>query len=182
MIGLVAPNNGSFGVQKIQHTPNGNEANEFVKLAELNGERIAVSSVDGAEIGHLIVDPSGESHEGFVARMEIYNAQKAWFESAEGQAWQADQLEKQNAAPVELAVFQGDQLVAFKSEGQGFAARGSLSDLLPDNWGELSPAQLRDALEEQLSDIGVANDLSIRIARDGLAMNTGQATTLFNQH
>ncbi|MBL3580762.1 hypothetical protein, partial [Rhodovulum visakhapatnamense] len=40
----------------------------------------------------------------FMAMMAKSEAEAAWMDSAEGKAWQAEQLAKQNAQPVELAV------------------------------------------------------------------------------
>ncbi|MBL3572060.1 hypothetical protein JMJ94_21740, partial [Rhodovulum visakhapatnamense] len=49
----------------------------------------------------------------FMAMMAKSEAEAAWMDSAEGKAWQAEQLAKQNAQPVELAVYKGGQMVGF---------------------------------------------------------------------
>ncbi|MBL3572089.1 hypothetical protein, partial [Rhodovulum visakhapatnamense] len=119
------------------------------------------------ELGIELTKGSGE----FTAILARSNAEAAWMESAEGKAWQAEQLAKQNAIPVELAVYKGDKMVGFMAGG--FAARDSIAGFLPRNWENMSI--------DDLSQVFRSRGFKVVTAKEGLSMNQGQADIIINR-
>ncbi|WP_299962090.1 hypothetical protein [uncultured Roseobacter sp.] len=111
-----------------------------------------------------------------IARMNETHLRLEWEASPDGVAWRAAQLAEQNARPVELAVYKGDSMVAFKSGG--FASRDALSGILPDNWDKMAIDDLKDALYAHLSSPGAYR---IVTSTDGLTMTHGEAAEIFNR-
>ncbi len=101
----------------------------------------------------------------------------AWRESEEGQAWQAEMLAEQRAQPVDLVVYQGDRIVAFRTENSGFTSLNSMGSL-PDGWSDMSAEELEEALE----DYALSRGYTIQTQADGLNMTNGEAVDIFNQH
>ncbi|RAP39416.1 hypothetical protein BYZ73_20660 [Rhodovulum viride] len=107
----------------------------------------------------------------FMAMLAKSEAEAAWMDSAEGKAWQAEQLAKQNAQPVELAVYKGDKMVGFMAGG--FAARDSIAGFLPSNWENMSI--------DDLSQVFRSRGFKVVTAKEGLNMNQGQADIIINR-
>ncbi|RAP39415.1 hypothetical protein BYZ73_20655 [Rhodovulum viride] len=107
----------------------------------------------------------------FTAILAESNARLEWMESAEGKAWQAEQLAKQNAQPVELAVYKGGQMVGFMAGG--FSGLGSMGAILPDNWGSMRTEDLKQVFQN--------HGFKVVTAKDGLSMNHGQAANILNR-
>ncbi|MEJ2028744.1 MAG: hypothetical protein P8X66_02525 [Maritimibacter sp.] len=134
-----------------------------------------------------------------MARVQEVLTLEAWTHSPEGMAWREEQLAKQSAQPVELAVYQGDKLVAYKTSGfqpvelavyqgdklvayktSGFTSTNALHSILPDGWGEMSPNELKQALVTEFRNRGMGN-ISIRTSTEGLNMTGGEASDIFNR-
>ncbi|MEJ1998905.1 MAG: hypothetical protein P8X76_12360 [Maritimibacter sp.] len=113
-----------------------------------------------------------------MARVQEMLTLEAWTHSPEGMAWREEQLAKQSAQPVELAVYQGDKLVAYKTSG--FTSTNALHSILPDGWGEMSPNELKQALATEFRNRGMGN-ISIRTSTEGLNMTGGEASDIFNR-
>ncbi|MBL3572037.1 hypothetical protein JMJ94_21595 [Rhodovulum visakhapatnamense] len=118
------------------------------------------------ELGIELTKGSGE----FTAILARSNAEAAWMESAEGKAWQAEQRAKQDAQPVELAVYKGGQMVGFMAGG--FTAESSIAGFLPRNWDSMS---IKD-----LSQVFRSHGFKVVTAKEGLSMNHGQAADIMN--
>ncbi|TDX19700.1 hypothetical protein [Rhodovulum visakhapatnamense] len=106
----------------------------------------------------------------FMAMMAKSDAEAAWMDSAEGKAWQAEQRAKQDAQPVELAVYKGGQMVGFMAGG--FTAESSIAGFLPRNWDSMS---IKD-----LSQVFRSHGFKVVTAKEGLSMNHGQAADIMN--
>ncbi|MBL3596221.1 hypothetical protein JMM63_11660 [Rhodovulum sulfidophilum] len=106
----------------------------------------------------------------FMAMMAKSDAEAAWIESAEGKAWQAEQRAKQDAQPVELAVYKGGEMVGFMAGG--FTAQSSITGFLPRDWDSMSI--------DDLSQVFRSHGLKVVTAKDGLSMNHGQAADIMN--
>ncbi|OLS44693.1 hypothetical protein BV509_10320 [Rhodovulum sulfidophilum] len=91
-------------------------------------------------------------------------------DSAEGKAWRAEQRAKQDAQPVELAVYKGGQMVGFMAGG--FTAESSIAGFLPRNWDSMS---IKD-----LSQVFRSHGFKVVTAKEGLSMNHGQAADIMN--
>ncbi|TDX18359.1 hypothetical protein [Rhodovulum visakhapatnamense] len=107
----------------------------------------------------------------FMAMMAKSDAEAAWMDSAEGKAWQAEQRAKQDAQPVELAVYKGGQMVGFMAGG--FSGLGSMGAILPDNWGSMRTEDLKKVFQ--------SHGFKVVTAKDGLSMNHGQAANILNR-
>lgn len=113
------------------------------------------------------------------ARIMETMAQIAWRETPEGLAWQQEQIELQNAQPVDLAIYQNGELTAFKT-ASGFQSTNGLASILPDNWDTMSLDALEDALATELWQRGIGG-FEIITSTEGLTMTAGQANEEFNQ-
>ncbi|MBL3554531.1 hypothetical protein [Rhodovulum sulfidophilum] len=106
----------------------------------------------------------------FMAMIAEAEAERQWNESAEGKAWHAEQLAKQDAQPVELAVYKGGEMVGFMAGG--FTAQSSIAGFLPRDWDSMSIDDLSQAFR--------SHGLKVVAAKDGLSMNHGQAANIMN--
>ncbi|MBL3580618.1 hypothetical protein, partial [Rhodovulum visakhapatnamense] len=118
------------------------------------------------ELGIELTKGSGE----FTAILARSKAEAAWMDSAEGKAWRAEQRAKQDAQPVELAVYKGGQMVGFMAGG--FTAESSIAGFLPRNWDSMS---IKD-----LSQVFRSHGFKVVTAKEGLSMNHGQAADIMN--
>lgn len=109
-----------------------------------------------------------------MAKVQEVMAMIEWMESSEGLAHRQNQIAIQNTRPVELAIYQGNKIIGFKSEDSGFTGANGMAGILPDGWGKMSPHELKQALNEELSN-GRNGQFTIRTINEGLKMTTGQA-------
>ncbi|WP_282093295.1 hypothetical protein [Epibacterium ulvae] len=90
---------------------------------------------------------------------------------------------KPTSPPVTIAIYEGDRLVAYGSEGVSalseFAIRDGVSDLFRD-WDRFAIHEMKKQLQEGLKEIG--ENFHVLTQQDGLNMNAFEALEQFRSH
>jgi len=109
----------------------------------------------------------------FMAILAQSHASMEWAEAAEAKACWAEVRARQDAQPVELAVYKNGEMVGFV--GGGFHAQGAMAmaGLLPDKLGSMSIDDLSQAFQ--------SHGFQVVTAKDGLAMNRAQAIDMMTR-